>query len=83
MSAATEVEANLTYDDIRRAINMSRRYVVRHAPEWPHRRFGRTYRFTEDDLRQIVAMHRKGPDVAESPAAGELRPASRRRRAGR
>lgn len=75
----TSTDPTHTFADVQQAINMSLRYVKRHAHEWPHHRFGRFYRFSEEDIAAIKAMHRKGQDLPASPVAGDLRPASRRR----
>lgn len=64
------------YAEVADRIGKTERWVRSHAAELPHHRFGRTYRFSEDDLAAILAAHRHVPAVPSAPS-DELRPVGR------
>lgn len=72
-------EARLTHADIAERLNMPLSTVVelRKREGWPHLRFGKSVRFTEEMVAQIVASH----VVSEAPTEVEMFPGARPRRA--
>lgn len=61
-------------------IGKSEYWVRRRTARLPHHRFGRTAKFTDEDVAEIVSMHAKAPSAAASvPVVGNLRPSPRSR----
>jgi excisionase family DNA binding protein len=69
------MSANLTPADVAAEIGKSERWVKRNARNLPHHKFGRTYRFSREDVAAIIAAHQHHPETE----ADTFRPISRRR----
>ncbi len=67
------MSAVYTAAELAERIGKTEHWVKRHASQLPHRRFGRSIRWTEEDVEQILAAARRRGE------ASELRPIGRRR----
>ena len=71
-------EARLTHADIADRLNMPLSTVVelRKREGWPHCRFGKAVRFTEEQAAEIVAQH----IVIDAPTESPMFPGQRQHR---
>lgn len=76
-----EIHARLTHADLAERLNMPLSTVIqlRKREGWPHCRFGKTVRFTEEQAAEIVARH----IVSEAPVESAMFPSHRPQRTRR
>lgn len=72
-------EARLTHADLAERLNLPLSTVVdlRRREGWPHVRFGKSVRFTEEQFAEIVATHvvmKKPTEVVAFPGQRQHRP---------
>lgn len=56
-----------TLDDLAEMFGFSRTktYTLNKSEDWPSLKFGKQFRFTEDQLKQILEMHTRTPQPKE------------------
>lgn len=72
----------LTHADLAERLNMPLSTVVqlRKSEGWPHYRLGKTVRFTEEQVREILARHLVTPTPEAKPTFPSHRPSRRQQR---
>lgn len=76
--------ANLTHSDVAERLNLplSTTVELRKREGWPHHRFGKAIRFTEDQVAEIIASHAVTVSGREEkPTFEGMRPSRQRRSA--
>lgn len=76
------IEARLTHADVAERMNLplSTTVELRKREGWPHVRFGKSVRFTEEQVAEIIASHvvsEKPTDVVAFPGQRTHRPRSK------
>lgn len=74
--------ANLTHSDVAERLNLplSTTVELRKREGWPHHRFGKAIRFTEEQVAEIIAAHAVTTASREqAPTFEGMRPSRQRR----